>query len=196
MAPLCHHFLLTLFSCSTMTQPQAAVPARVWVPLHGLQLLPGVRSRVGVSNGCGFLQGTSTCSGVGSFTACSVHIYSGLVLSMGHSTTTCFTAIFCTGCREMSAPASGEPLSHLGACRVFLIFFFFPSFLKYTFPEAPPCWLRGSAVLCGGVVGAGWNHMGPAWGSPGLSTQRSPCSHPYQHLVTGTQHTSQGEGPG
>lgn len=29
--------------------------------------------------------------------------------------------------------------------------------LKYVFPEVPPCWLRSSAVSCGGSIRASWN---------------------------------------
>ncbi|KAK4824459.1 hypothetical protein QYF61_015837 [Mycteria americana] len=42
--------------------------------------------------------------------------------------------------------------------------------------QALPSWLRGSAVPCGGAVGAGRDRLCPAWGSPGLSSQRPPCS--------------------
>lgn len=45
--------------------------------------------------------------------------------------------------------------------------------LKYTSPKEPPPCLRGSAMSCSGWVGAGWNQLCLAWGSPGLSSQRS-----------------------
>jgi len=51
----------------------------------------------------------------------------------------------------------------------------FLHFLKYAFPEAPPSWLRGSAVPSAGLVGAGWNPPCPAQGSPGFSQRPPHC---------------------
>ena len=49
----------------------------------------------------------------------------------------------------------------------------FLPFLKYVFPEMPPSWVSGSAVLCGGSVGGGWSLLclpGP------LLTDTTPAS--------------------
>ncbi|XP_014796320.1 PREDICTED: U1 small nuclear ribonucleoprotein C-like isoform X1 [Calidris pugnax] len=42
------------------------------------------------------------------------------------------------------------------------------------FPRGARPWLRGSAVPCGGAVGAGWNRLCPARGSPGPAPQGPP----------------------
>ena len=60
---------------------------------------------------------------------------------------------------------------------------YFPPFLKQAFPEAPPSWLKGSAVSCSGSVGTSWNWLCPAQGSPGLSSQRPPCSPPAANFL-------------
>lgn len=46
-------------------------------------------------------------------------------------------------------------------------------FFKYIFLKAPSPWLQGSAMPCGGAIGAGWNGLCPAQSSPGHSSQRS-----------------------
>jgi len=99
-----------------------------------------------------------------------------------------------------SSPAPGVPpplfLPTLVFKLLFLTFTFLSSslvwhflpFLKYFFPEAPSSWLWGSAMLCSGPLGAGWNWLCPACGSPGLPSQRPSCSPPppkpgYGHSV-------------
>lgn len=47
-------------------------------------------------------------------------------------------------------------------------------FLTHSFPEAP-AWLRAQLCLQW-VTEAGWSQQCPAWGSPGLSSQRIPIS--------------------
>lgn len=47
-------------------------------------------------------------------------------------------------------------------------------FLTQAFPKAPPSWLTGSFVPCGGLIGPGWNGLCPAQGIPDLSSQRLP----------------------
>ena len=82
-----------------------------------------------------------------------------------------------------SSSSSSSLFSSSSSDLVFTLFvllplWFFLPFLKYIFPEAPPPWLLGSAVPCRGWVGAGCNRLCPARGSPGLSSQRLPCSPP------------------
>lgn len=60
-------------------------------------------------------------------------------------------------------------------------------FLTHFFPEGPPGWLWGSALPCGGVVGAVWSCRGLAWGSSGCSSQGpstapSPLNPLHQHM--------------
>ena len=50
----------------------------------------------------------------------------------------------------------------------------FLPFLKYVLLEAPPVWVVGSAVSCGGCIG----DPAGARASPGLLPQRHPCSFP------------------
>lgn len=88
------------------------------------------------------------------------------------------------GCKEILAlprswSTSSISFSHeLSICRVVYHTVFFPSvfivlrFLTYIFLEAPPSWLRVSAVPCGGSVGAFWGQgrlclfkERPAWQS-------------------------------
>lgn len=51
------------------------------------------------------------------------------------------------------------------------------------FPKGAHKWLRGSAVPCGGFIGADWNQLCPAWGSPDLLRQGPPCSPPHCQLL-------------
>lgn len=106
---------------------------------------------------------------------CSVAICFSMVLH-GPQGNTCSTIISPTGCREISAAvmltSSTSFFSDLGVHRVASHTFFLTllcgvlPFLKHIFIEAPPAWLRGSAV---GTVGS-------------LQT------HHYQHLETYTQY--------
>lgn len=124
---------------------------------------------MGPLRGPQFLQGTSTCV-AGALHGCSVD--------------TCSSGVLSKGCRGISAPCLEHLLSSsflpwcLKGCfsHIFSLLLtamqYVLSFLTHAFPEAPPSCLRGSAVPCGGFVGANWN-----WGSPGLSSQRSPLQH-------------------
>ena len=109
------------------------------------------------------------------------------------------------GCKGNSAPVPGAPPPLLLSLRrsYLCVSLLSPPplsawcllpFLKYAFPEAPPSWLLGSAVPCCGSIGASWNRLCPAQGSPGLSSQRLPlqplC---YQILDTYTQCNFEGQ---
>jgi len=69
--------------CSSTGTPMVKVPARKLAPTgaphHGVQLLPGSCSCVGSPWAATSFTGTSTCSGVGSSTGCSVAICSSVV---------------------------------------------------------------------------------------------------------------------
>lgn len=56
-----------------------------------------------ISTGCSFLQGTSSCSGMGSFAVGSAVEFHGL------QGTTCITVVFSEGCRGISAVALRAP---------------------------------------------------------------------------------------
>lgn len=72
------------------------------------------------------------------------------------------------GCRRISALVPAAPPSpsffHLSACKAVAHTFYLTSyysalfypFFQCVFPGLPPAWLRGLAVLCGGVAGSGW----------------------------------------
>lgn len=124
---------------------------------------------VGPLHGPQFLRGTSTCAGRGP-----PRLQRGCLLQWGplqglqgisalcleHLLSSSFLPWCLQGCFS-------HFFSLLLTARQYVL-----SFLTRVFPEAPPSCLRGSAVPCGGFVGANWN-----WGSPGLSSQRSPLQH-------------------
>lgn len=73
--------------------------------------------------------------------------------------------------RTASSPAFSQSFA---ACRAVCLTAFphsshccaaFCPFLHAFSPELPPCWLWGSALPCGGLVGAVWNCQGLAQGS-------------------------------
>lgn len=93
---------------------------------------------------------------------------SGLVVSLYHSFL--LTSFLCSGVGSpwAAVPSGISSCSAVGSsagCRGYLLCYgavlpplfsdFGVPFLKHVFPEAPPAWLRSSAVLCGGSVGAG-----------------------------------------
>lgn len=73
-------------------------------------------------------------------------------------------------------------LLHFFLTSLTAVWYFLP-YLTYTFSEASPSWLRGSAVPCGESIGATWNQLCPSWDIPGLSSQRTCLQTPHcQHL--------------
>ena len=71
------------------------------------------------------------------------------------------------------------------------LFCFLP-FLKYTFPEALPSWLRGSAVPCGGSSGASWSQLEPVvsgLGQPQPLLTEAPAAPHCQCLGTRTRYS-------
>lgn len=70
-----------------------------------------------------------------------------------------------------------------------LVFFFFLLCLSINFcplfnifPETPPPWLRGSAVLLHTSIGVSWNRLSLKWGSPSPSSQKPLVALHCQHL--------------
>lgn len=124
-------------------------------PLHWLQLL----------------WGTSTCSG-------------GLL--HGWSVDTCSSGVLSRACREIFAPCLEHlfPSFFLPWCLKGCVSpFFFPCslcFLTHIFPEMPSSCLRGSAVPCGTFVGANWNRLCQAQGSPSLRAAATTALAPTQ----------------
>lgn len=134
----------------------------------------------GVSTGCSFLQGTSTCPGmVFHRQQCRHLLHHGPMRAAGAQSAS-----------PWSSPrvARDSPLWHLeyllpafftaprvcgSACLTFLLLTLtdamhhFPPFLKYTFPDVPPSWLRCSVVSSGVSVGPIWKWLEPAMSSTG-----------------------------
>ena len=158
-AAFCFSFLLTHFPCSNIGSPKAAVlqdePAPVWI-------LP---------TGCSSIRAYPTLVWSPPWVQCGYLLHHGLS----------------RGCEEIPAPVPGAPppLPPLTSIVAGLFLALLPSllssflpFLTHIFPEAPPSWLRGSAMSCGWSAGAGCDWLFLTWGSPSISSQRWPCSHP------------------
>lgn len=94
-APLCHSFPLTFFLCFSVGPPLAYSPSRTgpaWVLSMGPFLVESLLLSIGCSPtrsllqqghsmGCSFLQGMSTCCGMGFSIGCTVDICFSVVLS-------------------------------------------------------------------------------------------------------------------
>lgn len=107
------------------------------------------------------------------------------------------------GCRGIPARVPGAPLPPPPPLTWMLAGLFFPifpppslpvwhflPFLKHSFPEAPPAWLRALAVPGGGAIGTGWNRLEPAvscTGQPRPLLREVPCSPRCQYLARDTQ---------
>jgi len=91
----------------------------------------------GLSTGCHFVQGTSTCCSVASSMGCR-RIAAPPLTSVVCMGTTCVTVIFSAGCRGISAVAPGTSPPPPNSS--FLLF------LKYVITEVPPASLMGLAL--------------------------------------------------
>ena len=92
-------------------------------------------------------------------------------------------------CREITAPLWSSPGTEK-ECLLWHLEHLLPLLLLWAWcpQDMPPSWLSGSSVRCGELVGAGWNWLCPASGSPSLSSHKMPMQAPcYQHLDTSTQ---------
>jgi len=147
-------------SCSPADPPWAAVPARKrapeWVPLHRPQLQEPALAHA--LHGCSLLHGIST--------GCSVEVFHHDVLQG-------LQGNLCSGAWSTSSPSF---FTHLGVHRAVshtfssrlshaLLCSTFPPLLNTISPLRWVCWSRR-------------NWLCSAQGSPGLPSQRTPCSHP------------------
>lgn len=197
--------MLSFLNCSNVGPFRGAQSSRNGLLQHGPQILqenlllcgssPCVTAPArcllqhGLSMGCRFLQGMSTCSSVGSSTGCHVDICSGMFLYRLQGDTLCHNGLGLQGNLCTSAWITSSPsFSDLGACRAnffFCIFLttltpavqLFLPFLKSVTIEAPPVSLLGSAVPCGRAVGAVWNQHRASSGSLHRGHPSSPPGH-------------------
>ena len=104
---------------------------------------------------------------------------------------------FCWGTCSTSSPPAALPS---GLAGLFLTLFFPHSslpgsvlpFLTHVFPKAPPSWLRGSAVPCGGSSGASWSQLEPVvsgLGQPQPLLTEAPAAPHCQCLGTRTRYS-------
>jgi len=162
--------------CSSGDPPWTTVPARkpapAWASLHGQQLWPGDSSCIDSPWGHSFLQGTSTCSSVGSSAGCIVNICSAANLHglqgdnlHPHSLHRGLKGNLCSGSWSTCSP-SFFPLVTLvsaGSFQIFLVLspvcycrVFFLCFLKFVFTETSPVLLIGSALAGVGSILENW----------------------------------------
>lgn len=158
----CDSFPWNIVFRNRLLQCESPTPSQILsasLGQHGLLSLHGITGTARsllqheLPTGSQIPLGTSSCSGVESFTGC---IFSPLLISMG-CRMACLIMIFTTGCREISAPVHEAPPPPSSLALVFAELFhifslfslaavaqgFFSPLIKYSITEMLPLSLTG-----------------------------------------------------